>query len=175
MNFDIEKSIEVLERTPLTIEALLDGLSKDWIYSVEEGEKWSIHKVVSHLIYGERTTWTPRLEMIMSNFPTKEFEPTDDVEEHFAKMESKSIRELIFQLKYLREINIDIVQAYNISSDDLNSTATHPELGVVTLKELLATWVVHDMAHLSQIARIMAKKFGEDVGPWKDQLGILNQ
>ena len=173
MNFDIEKSIEVLERTPIAIEALVEGLSKDWIYAKEDNEDWSVHKVVSHLIYGERTTWTPRLEMIMSNFPTKEFEPTDDVEEHFTKMESKSIRELIFQLKYLREINIDIVQAYNITNDDLSSTATHPNLGIVTLKELLATWVVHDMAHLSQIARIMAKKLGEDVGPWKDQLGIL--
>lgn len=173
MNFDIDRSIEILERTPLAIESLLEGLNKEWIYSTEGDEKWSVHKVVSHLIYGERTTWTPRLEMIMSNFPTKEFEPTDDVEEHFDKMSEKSMRELIFQLKYLREINVDIVQAYSIKEKDLDSSAMHPELGTVTLKELLSTWVVHDLAHLAQISRIMAKKYADEVGPWKNQLGVL--
>lgn len=174
MNFDLNKSIEILSRTPGTLEHMLVGVSDEWLKHNERDGTWSPYDVVGHLIHGERTDWIPRARIICSNARDKPFEPFD----RFAQMESEqllSMRQLLDTFSQLRHQNLAILQAMNLTAADLNRTGIHPALGVVSLRELLATWTVHDLGHIAQIARVMAKQYQTEVGPWAAYLGILKQ
>lgn len=171
MKFECNKAIEILERTPLCLEGMLQGLSDEWVETNEGEGTWSAYDIVGHLIHGERTDWIPRMERILLNPLNKEFLPFDR-NAHFKNSKGKSMRELLFQFKYLREINVDILKAYS-PVEQLDDKGIHPDFGEVTLRQLLATWVTHDMSHLAQIARVIAKQYADEVGPWKAYLGIL--
>ncbi|MHA2029341.1 MAG: DinB family protein [Candidatus Kariarchaeaceae archaeon] len=172
-NFDIEKSIEILERTPRVLAELLGGLSDSWISVNEGGDSWSPFDIVGHYIHGEYTDWIPRAKIIMSEQQNKTFESFD----RFAQIESsknKSISELLDEFAKIRAMKINEFRDMNINNNSLKKVGMHPELGEVNLQQLLATWVVHDLSHLSHILRIIANQYKEEVGPWIKYLRILN-
>lgn len=174
MQFDIHKSIEILSRTPAVIETLLQGLSADWIDANEGPETWSPFDVVGHLIHGEKTDWITRMELILSDKTNKTFEPFDRFAQ-FEESKGKSLAQLLSEFKELRKKNIQFLLSKQITSADLRRTGNHPAFGSVTLEQLLATWVAHDLGHIAQISRVMAKQYKEAVGPWKQFLPVLDR
>ena len=172
MEFQIDKSIEILSQTPGVLESLLSGISKDWYMHNEGAETWSPYDVLGHLIHGEKTDWIPRAEIILSDRADKTFIPFD----RYAQMrvgQEKSLKILLKEFRELREANLIKLAALDLSDTELEKTGIHPELGEVTLKQLLATWTVHDLGHITQIARVMARQYQGEVGPWMAYLGIL--
>lgn len=173
VNFNIDKALEVLEQTPKTISTLLEGLSDEWVFSNEGEETWSPFDVVGHLIHGEKTDWAQRLNKVVSD-DDKHFEPFD----RFAQFESskgKSLQQLLREFETLRAKNLDYLTSLNLREDDLSKTGIHPDFGEVTLRQLLATWVTHDLGHIAQIARVMAKQYKQEVGPWTAYISILKK
>ncbi|HET6225794.1 MAG TPA: DinB family protein [Bacteroidia bacterium] len=172
MHFDLSKSIEILKRTPIVIEPLLEGLHDDWVKNNEGPETWSPFDIVGHLIHGEKTDWLIRTDIILSNSADKTFEPFD----RFAQFEAskgKTLKELLTTFKHLREKNISDLLQHHISTTDLHKKGIHPAFGEVSLAQLLASWVVHDLGHIGQITRVMAKQYTDAVGPWKEYLPVL--
>ena len=174
MNFSIEKSLDILERTPKVLNALLQGISDDWTTNNEGPETWSAYDVVGHLIHGEITDWIPRANIILSKNPDKKFTPFNRFAQ-FDEREGKSLQQLLEEFKILRERNIEHLRSKKITSSDLEKKGIHPAFGEVTLAQLLSTWVVHDLNHLAQVSRVMAKYYLKDVGPWTAYLKILQQ
>ena len=172
MKFDLNKSIEILSRTPFTLETMLDALSPQWINSNEGENTWSPYDIVGHLIHGEKTDWIPRMEIILSNSDDKNFKPFDRFAQ-FEDSKDKSLKQLLDEFKTLREKNIAILRSKNISATDLSKEGIHPAFGKVTLSQLLATWTVHDLNHIRQIVTRMAARYTDDVGPWRKYLSIL--
>ncbi len=169
--FNLDDGVAVLERTPATIRALLDGLSDTWITATEGEETWSPYDVIGHLIHGERTDWIPRTRHILSD-DKRPFAPFDR-NAQFIESEGRTITELLSTFAELRRENVAALRSLNLTQADLEKEGQHPELGEVTLSQLLATWVVHDLDHVAQIARTMAKVYGESTGPWNAYLSIL--
>ncbi|MBK7142172.1 MAG: DinB family protein [bacterium] len=172
MNLSIPRSIEILERTPYVLEVLLRDLPPFWTENNEGPETWSPYDIIGHLIHGERADWIERMQIILSSGDRREFKPFD----RFAQLresKGKSLTELLSEFKTLRAANVATLRSLNLTDDDLKKTGTHPALGEVTLAQLLATWTVHDLDHISQISRVMAKQYIDDVGPWKEYLKVL--
>ncbi len=172
MNFDLNKSIEILERTPLVIEALLSNVSDEWTMHNEGGESWSAYDVVGHLIHGEKTDWVQRLEIILSDEGTKKFQPFDRFAQ-FTESKGKNLQQLIQEFKTVRTENLSVLKSKQLQVVDFDKTGIHPVFGEVSLRNLLSTWAVHDLSHLAQINRVMAKQYSSEVGPWKEFLPIL--
>jgi hypothetical protein len=172
MQFDLKKSIEVLERTPIVLEELLSGLSDEWIKNNEGPETWSPYDIIGHLIYGEKTDWVPRMEIILRDNADKSFEPFDRFAQ-FRESEGKALTQLLGEFKTLRKQNIERLRSVNLNEDDWKLEGKHPAFGQVTLQQLLSAWVVHDLNHISQITRVMAKQYKTEVGPWTEYLRIL--
>jgi hypothetical protein len=173
MNFSLEKSLEVLERTPNVLNAMLKGISFGWISSNEGGETWSVTDVLGHLIHGEKTDWIPRTEIILSGRTEKKFEPFDPGGQR-SESKGKSADQLLSEFQMLRGENLKILRSRKISSSDLEEKGIHPEFGTVSLSQLLSTWAVHDLNHIHQISRVMANHYRVDVGPWTKYLRILH-
>lgn len=172
MEFQLNHAEEILARTPSTLKSLLRDLPSDWLHANEGGDTWSPFDVLGHLIHGEETDWIPRARIILSHGEARAFEPFD----RFAMFENskgKSLEELLSEFERLRRQNLDDLENMALTPEMLKKRGTHPELGVVTLSQLLSTWVVHDLNHIGQIVRVMAKQYGESVGPWRAYLGIL--
>ncbi len=174
MAFSLEKSIEILERTPEVLFTMLHGISDDWTSNNEGEETWSVFDVIGHLIHGEKTDWVLRAEIILSENSVKKFEPFNRFAQ-FEESKDKTLPELLDEFKLLRNKNIDRLLSKNVTEKDFDKTGIHPAFGEVKLSQLLSTWVTHDLDHISQIARIMAKQYKEDVGPWIEYLKILRQ
>ena len=174
MHFTISKSIEILERTPGVLNAMLKNISEEWTSNNEGGETWNVYNIIGHLIHGEKTDWMPRTEIILSDKAEKKFESFDRFAQ-FEESKGKSLQQLLDEFKLLREKNIQLLLSKNISDSDLLQTGVHPAFGDVTLSQLLATWVVHDLNHIAQILRVMAFQYNDAVGPWVEYLGILQQ
>jgi uncharacterized damage-inducible protein DinB len=172
MNFSIEKSIEILERTPHALHAMLQGLSTGWTTPNEGGETWSAFDIVGHLVYAEKANWVPRMDLILSGQPDKTFAPFDRLAQ-FEESKGKPLEELLNEFKTLRQKNIAYLHSKNLTDTDLAQQGIHPSFGEVTLAQLLATWTVHDLSHTAQISRVMAKQYKEAVGPWVEFLRIL--
>lgn len=173
MEFNLDKSLEILERTPSVLRAMLNGLSDAWIHSNEGEETWSPFDVVGHLIHGEKTDWMPRMELILSDSADKNFEPFDRFAQ-FQESQSKTLDQLLDEFATLRQSNLKRLRAKNVSEADMDRKGIHPAFGSVNLRQLLATWAVHDLNHISQISRVMASQYKKEVGPWVEYLKILN-
>jgi hypothetical protein len=172
MEFILEEAIPVLERTPAVLSALLEDLPKAWIGAREEAEAWSPGEIVGHLIHGERTDWIVRTEILLAHGETRPFTPFD----RFAQFEAsrgKTLHELLDIFAGLRAANLIRLESLGLTPADLERRGRHPELGPVTLGELLATWVAHDLSHIAQIARVMGRQYTEAVGPWRAYLPML--
>lgn len=173
MNFNLEKSIQILEQTPRTLDTFLSGLDLEWTETNEGHETWTVYDIIGHLIHGEKTDWMTRLEIILQKEGSKTFTPFDRFAQ-FKDSQGKSLKELLDEFKTLRQRNIVKLRTLEINEGSFEDTGIHPNFGEVTLRQLLATWVVHDLNHLAQISRVMAKQYEKEVGPWKAFLGILN-
>ncbi|MGH9443620.1 MAG: DinB family protein [Thermoanaerobaculia bacterium] len=170
--FDLDDAVAVLRRTPASLAALLEGLPQAWITATEGGETWSPYDVIGHLIHGERTDWIPRARHILAG-ETRPFEKFDRTAQ-LRESRATSLADLLATFSRLREENLAALTAMKISDADMARGGLHPELGPVTLGQLLSTWVVHDLDHVAQIARTMAKVYGKAVGPWTAYLSILH-
>ena len=174
MDFNLLQSFEILERTPGVYRALLSGLSDDWAHSNEGGESWSAYDIVGHLIHGEKTDWMPRVAIIMGNTENKTFVPFDRFAQ-FQDSKGKTLGQLLDEFQNLRKENLHKLKELNLTEEDLDRKGVHPDLGEVSLRQLLSTWTIHDLGHLNQVSRVMVKQYKEEVGPWKAYSRILNQ
>lgn len=172
MNFTLEKSLEILENTPNAISALLQHLSEEWTNNNEGENTWTAKEVVAHLIICEETDWLPRIKIILNN-PKTVFSPID-MQAHFELAKHYSMTELLIQFSTQRKKGIKAIKEMNLQQNDFLKTGTHPVAGKIMLQELIATWATHDLTHIAQIARIMAKQNRESVGNFKQFLTILN-
>lgn len=171
--FSLGETIELLTRTPSTLNALLRGLPSIWVRRNEGKDSWNAFDIVGHLIVGERTDWMPRVRVLLENGEARMFDPFD----RFAQLkesEGKSMDQLLDDFARLRRENLAALQALNLQAEDLSRRGRHPALGAVTLAELLATWAVHDLTHVHQLSRVMAHQYRDAVGPWSDYLGVLH-
>ena len=174
MEFELASAITILQRTPTTLNSLLRDLPEPWLVQNEGPETWSPYDIVGHLIHGEETDWIPRAKMILEHGEARAFEPFDRVA-MFEKSKGKSIGELLDMFAQARAESLRELQSMNLTSELLDKRGRHPELGVVMLKQLLSTWVVHDLGHIRQVVRVMSKQYGDAVGPWKAYLSILDE
>ena len=174
MEYSVSKSVEVLERTPATLIQMLDGLPDDWVFNNEGEGTWSAYDVIGHLIHGDITDWLPRAQLILSHNPEKRFTPFDRFAQ-FEESKGKSLHQLLIEFQEIRRKNIEKLLELNIAEHDLSKTGIHPTFGEVTLSQLLSCWVVHDLDHISQVSRVMAKQYKTAVGPWVEFLKILRQ
>jgi hypothetical protein len=170
--FKLAEAVAVLTRTPAALDALLRGLPNIWLRSNEGNDSWTAFDIMGHLIFGERTDWMPRVRILLEHGETRPFVPFD----RFAQLQEnqgKSFEQLLDDFARLRSENLAALQKLNLQREDLSRRGRHPELGVVTLSELLSAWVAHDLTHLHQLSRVMAHQYRNVVGPWSAYLGVL--
>lgn len=174
MDFDVVAAVAVLERTPGVLRAMLAGLGPEWIDVNEGAESWSPYDNVGHLIHGERTDWIPRAQIILAQGENRRFTPFDRFAQ-FRESQGKSLADLLDEFSALRSDNLATLAGWTLSDEQLALKGEHPELGTVTLRQLLSAWVVHDLGHVAQIARVMAKQYRDAVGPWRVYLPVLDR
>jgi hypothetical protein len=171
--FVMREAVAVLSRTPATLDALLRDLPNGWIAAHEGGETWSPFDVIGHLIHGEHTDWIPRAKMILEHGDTRPFEKFD----RFAQFEAskgRTLASLLDEFATLRRQNLHELESMRLTDTALDRRGRHPELGIVTLRQLLATWVAHDLDHVVQISRAIARQYTDEVGPWRAYLRIIS-
>ena len=174
MEFELSLGVEVLERTPHVLRALLAGLSPAWTDATEGPGAWSPYVVIGHLIHGERADWIPRAELILAQGAVRRFTPFDRAAQ-FRESEGKSLMALLDEFEQLRTENLRALTAWHLTAAQLDLEGEHPAFGLVTLRQLLATWVTHDLSHVAQVSRVMAKQYRDAVGPWRAYLPVLDR
>lgn len=174
MDFDLDDACRILSRTPGLLDAWLRDLPEPWTRATEGGESWSAFDIVGHLVHGERTDWIARARTILEHGEERAFEPFDRFAQ-FRDSEGKTLGDLLDEVRTLRAENLDALRRMELGPEKLDLRGRHPDLGPVTLRELLATWVAHDLGHVRQIARVMAKQYAEEVGPWKAYLPVMEE
>ena len=174
MDFDLPNGIAILGRTPRVFRAMLDGLSASWTDATEGPETWSPYVIVGHLIHGERTDWIPRAAIILAQGADRRFTPYDRFAQ-FHESKGQSLRDLLDEFARLRGENLQTLEGWRLTDAQLALPGGHPEFGSVTLRQLLATWVAHDLGHVAQTARAMAKQYRDAVGPWRAYLPVLDR
>jgi len=172
LEFILEEAIPVLERTPVVLSALLEDLPEAWAGAREGPEAWSPSEILGHLINGERTDWIPRARIIIKQERYRRFDPFD----RFAELKSdRPLKDLLAEFEQLRSSSIATLRGWNLKEKDMELTGEHPEFGTVTMRQLLSTWVVHDLSHIAQITRTMARSYTEAVGPWTAYFRVLQR
>lgn len=172
MTFDCDQSIEVLARTPAALSSMLGGLADSWVRSNEGPDTFSPFDVVGHLIDGEETDWMPRARIILARGESVRFEPYDRFR-HRARNVERTLQSLLDEFATLRAENLEVLRSWRLTAHELDLPGEHPGLGAVTLRQLLAAWVVHDLGHIAQTVRVMAKQYRDEVGPWVPFLPVL--
>jgi hypothetical protein len=172
MDFDLALTTSVLRRSPATLRSLLDGLDEAWVRGTEGPDTFSPFDVVGHLIDGEETDWIPRARIILAQGADLRFEPYDRFR-HSARNVNRTMSSLLDEFATLRAANVELLDSWKLTARELELPGDHPSLGRVTLRQLLATWVVHDLGHIAQVARVMAKQYREEVGSWVAFLPVL--
>lgn len=173
MKFSVDDAVSILARTPATLRAQLENLPESWLRQNEGGESWSPFDVVGHLIDGEETDWIPRARIILSR-SGQPFVPFDRFA-HLRRNRGKTLLELLETFARLRAGNLETLRGFRITPAQLELPGKHPELGDVTLSQLLATWVVHDLGHIAQVNRVMAHQYRDEVGVWTEYLPVLKR
>jgi len=174
MNFELSEGIAVLERTPQIVRSMLDGLPSPWINADEGPDTWSPYVVIGHLIQGERTDWIERARIILAQGADRRFTPFDRFAQ-FRESEGKTLQDLLDEFASLRAANLDTLRDWRLTDAQLELTGEHPAFGSVTLRQLLATWVAHDLGHLVQISRVMARQYRDAIGPWRAYLSVMGK
>jgi DinB superfamily len=171
MPHDLENTLALLGRTPMTLDALLRGMPEIWTDGNEGEGTWNVRAVLAHLINADRVNWIPRAKHILEHGETRPFEPFN---REGGSRENQSVAELLDEFTRQRAQKLAELRALRVESPDLGRHGYHPALGTVTLSQLLATWAAHDLTHLHQISRIMAHQYRDAVGPWSKFLGVLH-
>jgi hypothetical protein len=174
MNFELSTGMAVLERTPVALRAMLAGLPPAWTGATEGPETWSPYDIVGHLVHCERADWIPRARLILEQGPNRCFAPLDRLAQ-FRESEEKSLADLLDELARLRAGNLETLAGWHLTDAQFALEGEHPAFGVVTLRQLLATWVAHDLGHVAQVARVMAKQYRDAIGPWRAYLPIMDR
>lgn len=172
MQFKLPEATQILERTPAVVTQMIAAIPDGWIKATEGVGTFSCYDIVGHLIHGELTDWIPRTRVILEHGETKAFEPFDRCAQ-FREDQTRPIGALLDQFAFMRAENLTILQGLRLSDHDLARKGTHPELGTVSLGQLISSWAVHDLSHISQIARVTAKQYSHEVGPWQPYMSIL--
>lgn len=172
MDFSLVLAVDVLRRSPAALRALLEGAAEPWIRGTEGPDTFSPFDNIGHLIDGEETDWIPRARLILGGGPNVRFEPYNRFR-HRARNVGRSLESLLSEFDRLRRANLDLLRSWQLTPADLAREGEHPTLGRVTLRQLLAAWVVHDLGHIAQVARVMAKQYTDEVGPWVPFLPVL--
>jgi hypothetical protein len=172
MPFDLMRAIDVLHRTPAALDALLRGIHPAWSRATEGPGTFSPFDNVGHLIDGEETDWLPRARIILAGGPDPVFEPYDRFR-HYARNPARTLDSLLDEFAALRAVSLDTLQGWQLTDAQLDLPGRHPGLGPVTLRQLLAAWVVHDLGHVAQVARVMAKRYRDAIGPWAPDLPVV--
>ena len=170
--FEPGEGIAMLERTPGVLSAWLAGLPEAWLTADEGADTWSPFDIVGHLIDGEETDWIPRARIILAQGQDRRFVPFDRFR-HLRDRATATLAGRLERFARLRAANLDTLRGWSLTREQLALTGEHPELGTVTLAQLLATWVAHDLDHLMQIARVMGKRYDQAAGPWRAYLRVL--
>ncbi len=174
MVFDLSHGLPILARTPRVLRTLLEDLAPAWTDGTEGPDTWSPYVVVGHLIHGEKTDWIPRARIILAQGPDRRFAPYDRLAQ-FRESAGMSLADLLDEFETLRADNVRTLTAWQLTDEQLALTGEHPAFGPVTLRQLLATWVAHDLSHLTQVTRVMAKQYRETVGPWRAYLSVMDR
>lgn len=174
MELDVAQGMAVLERTPRVLRAMLAGLGPEWIHAVEGPDTWSPYGIVGHLVHGERTDWIPRARIILARGANRRFQPFDRTAQ-LREDQNRPLDELLDDFVRLRAESLDALRGWRLTDAQLALEGEHPELGTVTLRQLLATWVAHDLGHIAQVARVMARQYRAAVGPWRAYLPVLDR
>ena len=173
MKFSLSDTVAILKQTPATIKSILQYLPSEWAHQNEGHETWSPYDVVGHLIHGEKTDWIPRTKIILFE-EDKHFTPYDRFAQ-FKESTGKSMQNLLTEFEDLRQENVEELLRLDLQSDDFDKTGIHPAFGDITLRQLLSAWAVHDLGHVVQISRVIAKQYKEEAGPWPKYLRVLNE
>jgi hypothetical protein len=174
MEFDLTHALEVLERTPATFRALLGGVTEAWTAPNEGPETFSPFDNVGHLIHGERRDWMERARIILAQGENRRFEPYDRFAQ-YRESQGKSMADLLDEFARLRAENLEALRGWGLTERELALQGVHPALGTVTLRQLLSAWVVHDLGHIAQTTRVMARQYRDAVGPWRQYLPVLDR
>lgn len=172
MDFDLNRGMAILERTPATLRALLHDLPDEWTRHNEGPDSWSPYDVLGHLVHGERTDWIERARIILAQGPDRRFTPFDRFAQ-FNASRGKTVTDLLDDFTASRRESLTTLAGWHLTNAQLALTGEHPAFGSVTLRQLLATWVAHDLGHIGQITRVMARQYREAVGPWRAYLSVL--
>jgi hypothetical protein len=170
---DLTEAVAILSRTPATLDRLLRGLSDGWIQAHEGGETWSPFDIIGHLIHGEEADWLPRMRIILEHGEARAFEKFDRFAQ-FEHSKGRTLDSLLDEFATLRSANLQQFAALGLTNADLSKRGKHPALGPVTLGQLLATWVAHDLDHVVQIARVLGRQYSDEVGPWRAYLRVIS-
>lgn len=170
--FSLAAGVPLLARTPSVLRSWLENLPAEWTQANEGPGTWSAYEIVGHLNHGERTDWIPRAMIILAQGEQRRFEPFDRFAQR-RESEGKSLRDLLDDFAALRAANLVTLDGWRLTDDQLAWQGIHPAFGAVTLRQLLATWVAHDLNHIAQVARVMANQYREAVGPWREYLGVM--
>lgn len=174
MEFDLAKGVAILERTPGTLRAMLSGLPPEWTETNEGPETWSPYDILGHLIHGERTDWLGRARIILEQGENRRFQPFDRFAQ-FHESQGKTLARLLEEFAQLRAGNLRTLAGWRLTDAQLALEGEHPAFGPVTLRQLLATWAAHDLGHIAQTARVMAKQYRDAVGPWRAYLPVMDR
>jgi hypothetical protein len=174
VTYNVHDAIDVLSRTPAVLDAMLRGLPAHWTSGNEGPNTWSPFEVVAHLIHTERTNWIPRAEHLLAHGDAMPFPPFDRFA-HLQQLEGQTLPDLLDSFRDVRHRSLERLRTLALSEADLSRLGRHPEFGPVTLSQLLATWVVHDLDHIVQISRVMARQYTDAVGPWRNYLRIIRE
>jgi hypothetical protein len=174
MTFNLDHTLAILRRTPATLDTLLRHLPDDWTRPNEGPDTWSPFDIVGHLVHGEKSDWIARARIIIEHGESRPFDPFD----RFAMFEDskgKSLEDLLDEFTLLRGRNVQTLEEMKLTPEDFDRRGTHPAFGSVTLVQLLSTWTVHDLGHIAQITRVMARQYRDAVGPWREYLPVLDR
>lgn len=174
MDFQLTHALEILERTPATFRALLAGLDDAWTEPNEGPDTFSAFDNLGHLVHGERADWIARATIILEQGENRRFEPFDRFA-HYEESAGKSVLELLDEFAQLRSRNLETLRSWQLTERELSLEGEHPALGTVTLRQLLSAWTAHDLGHIAQTARVLAKQYRDAVGPWRQYLPVLDR
>jgi hypothetical protein len=174
MKYDLDHGLELLQHTPGTLESLLAGLSAEWLAADEGPDTWNPWDVVAHLTDLERSDWLIRVKIVLEHGRRRVFDPVERGAFR-SRLEGRSVESLLEEFASLRRDNLETLRGLELGADQLALHGAHPTLGDVHLSQLLSAWVVHDLTHITQIARVMARQYDSAVGPWKEYLTVLHR
>jgi uncharacterized damage-inducible protein DinB len=169
----LREATSVLARTPSVLAALLADLPPEWLHRNDGTDTWSAYDILGHLVYGDATNWLVRTRTILEAGTARTFTPFD--RDAMLRGEREPVSELLARFRAGRAASLDELSSFGLTDADLDRRGRHPEFGEVTLGQVLSTWVAHDLTHLGQVGEVLARRYRDDVGPYRAYLPALDR